>query len=105
MAFYGRPDLEEGRLLEEVEHVQQDLIPQFFGEQDVRYRPQGNSPRWSAKDIAKFGREDREDIIEWIHNWNRASAANGWTPGEEQVMFPLYLTSRAMPTIVVDHLK
>ena len=46
-------------------------------------------------EITKFGGEDREDLVEWMDNWNRAAAANGWTLEEEQVMLPLYLTNRA----------
>ena len=95
MAFYGRPDLVEGRLLKEGQNVKQNLILQLFEEQNVRYRPQRISPGRLATDITEFGGEDREGFIEWIDNWNQASAVNGWTPGEEQVMLPLYSNSRA----------
>ena len=95
MAFYERPDLGEGRVLEEGWIPQQGLVPQLFDNPDVRYRPQRITPRRSVIEITKFGGEDREDLVEWMDNWNRAAAANGWTLEEEQVMLPLYLTNRA----------
>ena len=81
---------------------QQGLVPQLFGgnfegnpmPQQVRYRPRV-APRRSVVEIEKFAGEDRESIIEWLDSWNRATAANGWTPDEEQVMLPLYLLGRA----------
>ena len=95
MAFFNGPDLEQGRMLEDGEFPQQGLVPQLFGNNDVRYRPQRIVPRRSVVEIAKFGGEDKEDIIEWLDSWNRSVAANGWTPEEEQVMLPLYLVGRA----------
>ena len=105
MAFYERPDLEAGGMFENVAaggQQQQGLVPQLFGgnlegnpmPQQVRYRPRV-APRRSVVEIEKFAGEDRERIIEWLDSWNRATAANGWTPDEEQVILPLYLLGRA----------
>ena len=95
MAFFNGPDLEQGRMLEDGEFPQQGLVPQLFANNDVRYRPQRIVPRRSVVEIAKFGGEDKEDIMEWLDSWNRSVAADGWTPEEEQVMHPLYLVGRA----------
>jgi len=94
MAFFEGPDLEQGRMLEDGGFPQQGLVPQLFAN-DVRYIPRRTVPRRSVVEIAKFGGEDKEDIIEWLDSWNRSVAANGWTPEEEQVMLPLYLVGRA----------
>ena len=94
MAFFEGPDLEQGRMLEDGGFPQQGLVPQLFVN-DVRYIPRRTVPRRSLVEIAKFGGDDKEDIIEWLDGSNRSVAANGWTPEEEQVMLPLYLVGRA----------
>ena len=94
MAFFEGPDLEQGRMLEDGGFPQQGLVPQLFVN-DVRYIPRRTVPRRSVVEIAKFGGDDKEDIIEWLDGSNRSVAANGWTPEEEQVMLPLYLVGRA----------
>ena len=69
---------------------QQGLAPQLVENPDVRYRFQRITPRRSMNEITKFGREDREDLVDCVDNWSHAAAANGWTLEEEKVMFPKY---------------
>eukprot|EP00794_Sanderia_malayensis_P015596 gene15596-17169_t len=63
---------------------------------EIRARDAGRiKPRRSVIDIKRFHGEDKEDVTEWLANWNRAVRANAWKTEEEKVMIPLYLEGRA----------
>ena len=70
MAFFDGLDLEQGRMLEDGRLPQQGLVPQIFAN-DVCYIPRRTVPRRSVVEIAKFGGDDKENIIEWLDGWNK----------------------------------
>ena len=45
----------------------------------------------SIVEIPKFSFQDNENILEWLEHWNRVTRANGWSPENETVMFPIYI--------------